>query len=101
MAKDIQFKAYDLRRKKTHTIASPPTKIAQPRLERGVWVAAAGGAAKVQKRRKSKAKSKKKVPRGVSDVLRYNSCEYTCLECGKTGDNPAVSNHNYIALTFI
>lgn len=115
MAKDVQFRAYDLRRRRRHTIPSPPVKITKPLLERQLWIDsinrnAASGVGKVSKRKKTKTKAKaraktkgkakstkkKKVPQRVSDVLRYKSCEYTCLECGKTGDDVTVSNRAYV-----
>ena len=97
MAKDTLFRVYDLRSKKAHTIPAPPTKIAQPRLERAAWIESQKKhdevlAGKISKK-KSKAKrpQKKKVPATASDVLRYNSFEFVCLRCGKDAEDPAAS----------
>ncbi|KAK3686651.1 hypothetical protein LTR37_019582 [Vermiconidia calcicola] len=97
MAKTSQFKAYDLQRKKLHTISSPPVKLKQSRLERGEWTAASKAAAAATKRpskvtkkrgRFSKKAATKKPPQRAADLLRcVASEEIECLHCNKPGDD--------------
>ena len=105
MAKTRQFKAYDLGRKKQHTIAAPPVKIHQPRLEPREWATAtkAKSAAEIKSSKVSKKRgrfSKKsttvRLAQKAIDILRCTaSDEIECLHCGKTGDDQSCSSRCY------
>lgn len=96
MAKDSQFKAYDLHRKKPHIISSPPAKISRHRLNPSEWTevetATGTSARKITKKRASRTKKRptKRAVRTATDILRYWSVEIECLHCGKLGNDPSV-----------
>ncbi|KAK4541628.1 hypothetical protein LTR36_007772 [Oleoguttula mirabilis] len=101
MAKDSQFKAYDLHRKKQHAISSPLANITRHRLNPADWAdaeAVAGKPArKVAKKRAAKTKKRatKKAVRTATDILHCWSAEIECLHCGKLGDDPNCESKCY------
>lgn len=92
MARQTPFTVYDLSRKKTRKLGTPPSKISESRLSdewrvaRSTRSQAAAGPKKVPSRKKkktltgTKAKSTK-VPKSAAELLRSDDGEDTCMQC--------------------
>ncbi|KAK5167510.1 Histone-lysine N-methyltransferase setd7 [Saxophila tyrrhenica] len=81
MAKEAQFRAYDLSGKNPHNLPSPPAKTNQHRFDKEERSASVKPA-KVTKSKKAKSSSKK----STADVLR-NELEYGCHYCDSDDDD--------------
>ncbi|KAK3707333.1 hypothetical protein LTR37_012177 [Vermiconidia calcicola] len=97
MAKTTFFKAYDLQRKKQHTITTPtkPAKITSYRLDRQDWAITKTSTRKsISRRAKMKAEAKR-TPKAILDVLGYDRPDWHCRQCGKGGDDVGCSEDCY------
>ena len=100
MAKSNQFRAYDLQRKKEHTIPSTPVKISTSRLARGKWTLKAAKNPTISKTRtgrtrKAKAKAAKKSlqPKRATDLLCLDTENDVCMHCCQMCDEPEVCTY--------
>ena len=101
--KTTPFKAYDLRRKKLHTIEgsggkAAPRKTTIHRIARSDW--AAPKVVKGLGKRGAKATKKKAVGAGsltAASLLRCDDAEICCQHCGRFGDDPECGTRCYTA----
>ena len=97
MAKATLFKAYDVQRKKLHTITTKytPTKITSHRINRQDWAVSKAGIRDAKNRKAKKKTATKSIPRTAIDVLRYERSDWRCQYCKKTGDDPDCDSSCY------
>ncbi|KAF2164848.1 hypothetical protein M409DRAFT_24753 [Zasmidium cellare ATCC 36951] len=102
MAKQAQFRAYDLNRKKQHKIPSPPTKLSEPKLREGEWKVSKRPGVRGSKKPVKKGRTKKsaaaaveKAPKRAADLLRCKGGEFQCLHCSAFSDEASCGTGCY------